>query len=154
MPMRKGTPMPALDGATEWVNGEAHHETLRGEPVLVHFWSVSCGSCHQIMASVKEWHERYGTQGLRFVGVHMPRSEKDTNIAAVKTDIEEMEVTWPNAIDNGHAIVGAFDNKFVPAFYLFNEAAEMVHFQAGDRGQKMLEGAIDRLLRAKVAAEA
>ncbi len=154
MPMRKGTPMPALDGATEWVNGAASAEGLKGEPVLVNFWSISCGSCHEIMEHVKEWHARYGAQGLRFVGVHMPRSEKDTDIEAVKADIAEMGLTWPVAIDNAHAIVGAFDNKFVPAFYLFNEAGEMTHFQAGDRGQKMLEGAMDRLLKPKVPVEA
>jgi thiol-disulfide isomerase/thioredoxin len=149
MPMRRGTPMPALDGATEWVNGAAVTDDFKGKPTLVHFWSVSCGSCHEIMDSVKEWRERFGDQGLEFVGIHMPRGEKDTNVDAVKTDLAEMDVTWPNAIDNRHAIVDAFENKFVPAFYLFNEAGEMTHFQAGDRGQKMLEAAIERVLKPK-----
>lgn len=154
MPMRKGTPMPVLDGATEWVNGEVTHEDLSGEPVLVHFWSISCGSCHQIMENVKEWRQRYGARGLRFVGIHMPRSERDTDVDAVKADIRDMDVDWPMAIDNAHALARAFDNKFVPAFYLFNEAGEMAHFQAGDRGQKMLEGAVERLLRPRVSTEA
>ncbi len=154
MPMRKGTPMPALDGATEWVNGEVSLEDLRGRPVLVNFWSISCGSCHQIMEHVKDWHARYGAQGLRVVAVHMPRSERDTDVETVKADIAEMGVTWPVAIDNRHNIVQAFENRFVPAFYLFNEAGEMTHFQAGDRGQKMLEGAIDRVLKPRVLVEA
>ena len=146
--------MPPLEGATEWVNGEVSGESFQGKPTLVHFWSVSCGSCHEIMENVKEWREKYAPQGLEFVGIHMPRGEKDTNTDTVKADISEMAVTWPNAIDNKHAIVEAFDNKYVPAFYLFNEAGEMTHFQAGDRGQKMLEGAIDRLLRTREAVAA
>lgn len=149
MPMRKGTPMPELNGATEWVNGSANMEDLKGQPVLVNFWSISCGSCHEIMPSVKGWQEKYGPRGLRFVGIHMPRSEKDTDVAAVKADIAGMGLPWPTAIDNTHAIVNAFQNQFVPAFYLFNEAGEMTHFQAGDRGQKMLEGAIERLMKPK-----
>lgn len=152
MPMRRGAAMPALDGATEWVNGEIATENLQGKPTLVHFWSVSCGSCHEIMEHVKGWREKYTPQGLEFVGIHMPRGEKDTNTDAVKADIAEMEVSWPQAIDNRHAIVDAFENKYVPAFYLFNEAGEMTHFQAGDRGQKMLEGAIERLLKPKTPA--
>lgn len=152
MPMRRGAPLPALDGATEWVNGEITTKNLEEKPALIHFWSVSCGSCHEIMEHVKLWREKYEPQGLQFVGVHMPRSEKDTNVDTVKADIAEMEVAWPNAIDNRHAIVNAFENKFVPAFYLFNEEGRMTHFQAGDRGQKMLEGAIERLLKTKAAA--
>jgi len=51
------------------------------------------------------------------------------------------------AIDNTHTIVDAFENKYVPAFYVFNEAGELRHFQAGDRGQKMLEAAVERVLK-------
>lgn len=149
MPMRMGTPLPGLNGATEWVNGELNDEDLRGAPTLVHFWSISCGSCHEVMPKVCEWQETYSARGLRFVGVHMPRSEKDTDTEAVKADIADAGFHWPQAIDNTHAIRDAFQNQHVPAFYLFNEEGVLRHFQAGDRGQKMLEGAIERLLKPK-----
>lgn len=153
MPMRMGTPIPALEGAVEWVNGQVRAEDLRGTPTIVHFWSISCGSCHEIMEHVKTWKQRYGEQGVRFVGIHMPRSERDTDAQAVKDDIAEMQIDWPQAIDSRHAIVNAFDNKYVPAFYLFNEEGVLRHFQAGDRGQKMLEAAVDRVLRQRDAAQ-
>lgn len=152
MPMKMGTPMPSLDGAAEWVNGPVAAEELKGSPTIVHFWSISCGSCHEIMENVKDWAERYGRQGVRFVGIHMPRSERDTDMEAIKADIAEMNVDWPQAIDNEHKIVDAFENKYVPAFYLFNEEGVLRHFQAGDRGQKMLEAAVDRVLRTRDAA--
>jgi thiol-disulfide isomerase/thioredoxin len=149
MPMRMGTPMPALDGATEWVNGEPGAADLAGKPVLVHFWSISCGSCHEVMAKVKEWSEAYGARGVKFVGIHMPRSEKDTNVDAIKEDIEYMDVRWPTAIDNTTAIKTAFGNEYVPAFYLFNEEGVLRHFQAGDRGASLLESALERVLKPK-----
>lgn len=147
MPMRTGTAMPSLEGATEWVNGEVKNDDVKGKVTLVHFWAVSCHSCHEIMDQVKAWREIYAPRGLEFVGIHQPRSESDTDIAAVKADIAEMGVTWPVAIDNTHTIVDAFENKYVPAFYVFNEAGELRHFQAGDRGQKMLEAAVERVLK-------
>ncbi|HEY3266874.1 MAG TPA: TlpA disulfide reductase family protein [Armatimonadota bacterium] len=149
MPMRMGTPLPSLAGASEWVNGEVNNDELTGENVLVHFWSTSCGSCHEIMPKIKEWKETYGPRGLRFVGIHMPRSEKDTDVDAVKADIDESGLTWPQAIDNQHSIKEAFGNQYVPAFYVFNEQGVLRHFQAGDRGVKMLEGAIERVLKPK-----
>ncbi len=147
MPMRTGTAMPSLEGATEWVNGEVKNDDVKGKVTLVHFWAVSCHSCHEIMDQVKAWRETYAPRGLEFVGIHQPRSEADTDISAVKADIAEMGVTWPVAIDNTHTIVDAFENKYVPAFYVFNEAGELRHFQAGDRGQKMLEAAVERVLK-------
>jgi thiol-disulfide isomerase/thioredoxin len=147
MPMRMGTPMPALEGAAEWVNGQPNTADLAGSPVLVHFWSVSCGSCHEIMPKVKEWAATYAERGLKFVGIHMPRSEKDTNVDAVKQDMEKTGVTWPTAIDNTTAIKEAFGNEFVPAFYVFNSEGVLRHFQAGDRGVSMLESAIERILK-------
>lgn len=151
MPMRMGTPMPALDGATEWVNEQPQNGDLGSAPVLVHFWSISCGSCHEIMPKVKEWADEYRPKGLRFVGVHMPRSEKDTDVAAVKADILCQGIDWPTAIDNGATIKEAFRNQYVPAFYVFNEEGVLRHFQAGDRGTSMLESAIERILKPKTA---
>jgi len=60
MPMRIGTAMPSLDGATEWFNAtEAHAvEESKGRPTLVYFWSVSCGICKENMPKVAEWRDR------------------------------------------------------------------------------------------------
>src|SRR5687768_9837449 len=57
MGMRIGTEMPSLDGATEWFNGtQAHAEAeVKGQPTLVHFWSVSCGMCKDNMPRISQW---------------------------------------------------------------------------------------------------
>ena len=69
MPMRINTPMPAFDGATEWVNGDIN-EVLAGPPAkltLVHFWSLSCGICKENLPRVSEWRETHKESGLRVV---------------------------------------------------------------------------------------
>ena len=59
MPMRIGTEMPKLAGATEWFGAtQAHAEAeAQGRPVLVHFWSVSCGICKENMSRISEWRD-------------------------------------------------------------------------------------------------
>ena len=81
MPMRIGTEMPSLESATEWFNatGAAAAEQAKGHPVLVHFWSVSCGTCKENLPRVAEWRDRRAAEGLRVVAVHMPRHEADTD---------------------------------------------------------------------------
>jgi thioredoxin-like negative regulator of GroEL len=147
MPMRLRTEIPALEGATEWVNGTVNKEDLVGKPILVHFWAVSCYLCKESLPMLNIWREQYGAQyGLQVIGVHMPRSEKDTDIDAAKAVISEYELTHPVMIDNSHVIAEAFQNEYVPAFYLFDQSNQLRHFQAGEKGLKMVEQRLHKIL--------
>ncbi|MFD1427884.1 thiol-disulfide isomerase/thioredoxin [Kroppenstedtia sanguinis] len=146
MALRLRTEMPELKGVTEWVNGEVTKEELLGKPVLIHFWSISCGICKKSMPDVLKIRDGYKDAGLQVVGIHMPRSEKDTDKEAVKEAIEKYEMTHPQAIDNQHSVVDAFENEFVPAFYLFDAEGQLRHRSAGEKAMKMLERPLERLL--------
>lgn len=146
MALRLRTEMPELKGVTEWVNGEVTKEELLGKPVLIRFWSISCGICKKSMPDVLKIRDGYKDAGLQVVGIHMPRSEKDTDKEAVKEAIEKYEMTHPQAIDNQHSVVDAFENEFVPAFYLFDAEGQLRHRSAGEKAMKMLERPLERLL--------
>jgi thiol-disulfide isomerase/thioredoxin len=144
------SPLPSLEGATTWLNGAAAAEGLRGRPVVVSFWSKSCHLCHETAEEFARWRDRFAEQGVAFVAVHQPRSEDELDVAIVSKDaIEEMKLTQPVAIDNDHAIVGRFENQFVPAFYVFNREHELRHFQAGGKSFERIEAAIERVLEEK-----
>ena len=140
-------PLPDLAGA-EWVGGEVPlPETFEGKPVLVHFWSLGCGICHDVADRVAAWREHYGPQGLAFIAVHQPRSPEELDAARVAADARgPMQIVQPCAIDSEHTIVDRFDNRFVPAYYLFDSVHELRHFQAGDKGYDRIESAIERVL--------
>ncbi len=147
MPMRLRTELPAFDGVTEWVNGETSKAAVVGKPVLVHFWAVSCYLCKESLPMLNIWREQYGAQyGLQVIGVHMPRSEKDLDIASAKAVISEYELAHPVIIDNDHAVAEAFQNEYVPAFYLFDQQGQLRHFQAGEKGLKMVEQRLHKIL--------
>lgn len=146
MPMRLRSEIPEFQNVTEWVNGEVSKDDLKGHPVLVHFWSISCGICKKTLPDINEWREKYKDANLKVVGVHMPRSEKDTEIEPVKETIEKYELKHPQIIDNQHAVVDAFQNEYVPAYYLFDEEGKLRHFQAGERGLQMVEQRLKRVL--------
>jgi thiol-disulfide isomerase/thioredoxin len=150
MPMRIGTPMPSLEGATEWLAGSPD-EVLQGSaghPVLVHFWSVSCGMCKENLPRVAEWREKYQAAGLRLIAIHMPRYPEDTDVAAVRDLANENNITEPRAVDNEHKLRDAFQNEhgYVPAYYLFDEQHKLKAFAAGEYGTKVMEPALERML--------
>jgi thiol-disulfide isomerase/thioredoxin len=147
MPLRMDSPMPSLDGGTEWFNSEPiTTESLKGSVVLVHFWAISCGICKESLPDIAAWIEKFGPRGLKVIAVHMPRQESDTNVEEVKKAIDYYEVKQPCVIDNWHTITDAFENRFVPAYYIFDTDLKLRHFQAGEKAAKMVEPVIERVL--------
>ena len=152
MPMRIGTEMPSFEGATEWFNATAAaaEAEAKGHPTLVHFWSLSCGTCKENLPRVSEWRDRKAGEGLRVVAVHMPRYEADTDAEAVRDAVAAHNITEPCAVDNQHRLRDAFQNEqgYVPAYYLFDAEGKLRCFAAGERGLDMLTSAVERLLAA------
>jgi thioredoxin-like negative regulator of GroEL len=141
------SPLPSLEGAAAWVNGDVDTSELAGKPVLVHFWSISCHTCHEVAGQITAWRENYAPRGMRFVSVHQPRSAEDLDITKIIADAQgPMQLTQPVAIDSAHEIVDRFTNQYVPAYYVFDRNHELRHFQAGDKGYDRVEAAIERVL--------
>ena len=156
MPMRIGTEMPSFEGATEWFNatGAAAAEQAKGRPTLVHFWSVSCGTCKENLPRVARWRDAHAASGLHVVAVHMPRYEADTDAEAVREAVAAHDITEPCAVDNQHRLRDAFQNEqgFVPAYYLFDAEGKLRGFAAGEFGVKVITPALDRVLAANKTA--
>mgnify|MGYP005843104295 CR=1 FL=1 len=138
--------MPELEGATAWLNGEVTKTDLVGEkPTLIHFWSVSCGLCKEAMPKVNDFREEYKGR-LNVVAVHMPRSEQDLDLDQIKQVAEEHNITQSIFVDNEHKLTDAFENQYVPAYYVFDKEGKLRHFQAGGSGMKMLTKRVNRVL--------
>ncbi|HEX5732463.1 MAG TPA: redoxin domain-containing protein [Blastocatellia bacterium] len=149
---RIGTEMPSLEGATEWINGTAEEATasIKGQPTLIHFWSVSCGICKENMPRVSEWRDKYKEEGLRVIAVHMPRYPADQDMEAVREAINKFNITEACAVDNEHKMRDAFQNEhgYVPAYYLYDAEGKLRSFAAGERGLDMMFSAMNRTLAA------
>ncbi|HEX4864140.1 MAG TPA: hypothetical protein VFV02_08715, partial [Acidimicrobiales bacterium] len=65
--------MPELDGATGWLNSPPLTTAdLRGNVVLIDFWTYTCINWLRTLAYVRAWAEKYDSRGLVVVGVHAP----------------------------------------------------------------------------------
>lgn len=150
MGMRIGTERPSLDGATEWLGGtQASAEAqAEGHPTLIHFWSMSCGTCKENMPRIAEWRDQLKEQGLRVIAVHMPRYEADTDVEGVREAIANYNIIQPCAVDNEHKLKDAFQNEqgYVPAYYLFDGEGKLRSFAAGERGLDLLKSTLDRVM--------
>ncbi|WP_404449611.1 TlpA family protein disulfide reductase [Sutcliffiella horikoshii] len=137
--------MPELTGATEWINEGITMDELKGKATLIHFWSVSCHLCKEAMPEINELRDEYDDD-LNVIAVHMPRSEDDLDIGVIRSMAMGHDITQPIFVDSEHKLTEAFENKYVPAYYVFDEEGKLRHFQAGGSGMKMLRKRLNRVL--------
>jgi thiol-disulfide isomerase/thioredoxin len=144
--MRLRDEMPELKGATTWYNGKIGKSDLIGNrPTLIHFWSVSCGLCKEAMPNINELRDQY-KDDLNVVAVHMPRSAKDLDLRHIKRVAKKHNITQPILIDNEHKLADAFNNEYVPAYYVFNAEGQLRHLQTGGGSMKMLTNRVNRII--------
>ncbi len=158
MAMRIGDVMPPLDGATTWFNGSQEDtlEHIKGKPVLVHFWAVSCGICKDKMPALQDIRKKYGALGLQTVAIHMPRYEADTDLDTVNQAMETHHIDEVVAVDSLHKLKDAFQNEqgWVPVYYLFDAEGKLKVRAAGEYGVTILTTALEKMFPAQETAAA
>lgn len=148
--MRLRSTMPELDGASNWLNGYVTRSELIGEkPTLIHFWSVSCPQCKDAMGMVNKFRDQYKGQ-LNVVSVHMPRSKSDTDLEQIEKVAAKFKIFEPIYVDNFLTLTKAFDNQYVPAYYVFDKFGVLRHYQSGGKGLKMVHTIINRLVNERL----
>src|SRR5262249_34006419 len=65
--------LPSLDGATGWLNSPPLTPAgLRGNVVLVNFWTYTCINWLRQLPYLRAWAGKYAGHGLVLIGVHTP----------------------------------------------------------------------------------
>ncbi len=139
---------PSLAGATEWINSDPlTPESLRGEVVLVDFWTYSCINCLRTLPYLRAWADKYRDAGLVVLGVHAPEFAFEKRSSNVRKATKDLGIGFPVAIDNDFAIWRGFGNRAWPAFYFIDAQGRIRHHQFGENQYEEAEQVIQQLLQ-------
>jgi cytochrome c biogenesis protein CcdA/thiol-disulfide isomerase/thioredoxin len=145
--LRNYGPAPEFRGIVSWLNSEPLTlEGLRGEVVLIDFWTYSCVNCLRTLPYLREWHRRYGDRGLTIVGVHSPEFAFEREEANVRENAGKLGVEYAVALDNDFATWSAWHNRYWPAKYLVDRGGNVRYFHFGEGDYAETEAAIRELL--------
>lgn len=94
---------PEFPANAEWVNtrGRLSLASLRGELVLLDFWTYGCINCMHILPDLKRLEELYATE-LDMIGVHSAKFENERNLANLRQIIALYEITYPVVNDRNY----------------------------------------------------
>ena len=140
--------LPSLGGATGWLNSEPlSTEGLRGNVVLIDFWTYTCINWLRTVSYVRAWAEKYENHGLVVIGVHTPEFPFERDIDNVREAVKQMAVDYPVALDSKYEVWRAFSNQYWPAAYTADAEGRIRHHRFGEGGYEEIERVVQRLLR-------
>jgi len=140
-------PGPELKN-TVWLNTERpiHLADLRGQVVLLDFWTINCINCEHTIPYLKDLYARLNGQGVQIIGIHFPEFADETDPSTVRQYMQQWGIQYPVAIDNDAVTWNAYEMHAWPAFEVIDKNGERRLRWIGEGGDKTLEATIQALL--------
>jgi thiol-disulfide isomerase/thioredoxin len=130
-----------------WFNAEpVTVAAQRGSVMLLDFWDYSCAGSIRALPYVKDWHKKYGRQGLVVIGVHTPRFAFGRDPVGVQRAIERFRIPYPVVMDNEGMIWSRYENRFWPAQHLVDRHGFVRLVNVGEGGYAATEHLIQTLM--------
>jgi cytochrome c biogenesis protein CcdA/thiol-disulfide isomerase/thioredoxin len=147
VPLEDLGPAPELAGITAWINSEPTTlAALRGNVVLVHFWTFGCTNCINVQPFVKAWYDTYAARGFVVLGIHTPELSFERDLDNLRDAVVAADVRFPVAFDPSYATWNAYRNSYWPAFYFVDRAGRVRHVHFGEGDYSGSEAVIRELL--------
>lgn len=138
---------PEFAGIEQWLNSPPLTMAgLRGQVVLIDFWTYGCVNCQRTLPHVNRWAAQYRERGLTVVGVHTPEFPFERPTRNVQAAMERLGVKHPVAQDNRYATWKAYANRYWPAHYLVDAQGRIQYRHFGEGDYDRTEAAIQALL--------
>jgi peroxiredoxin len=99
---RIGVAAPPFQFDEVWLNSPPLTlEDLRGQVVLVRWWTDTCPFCASSAPALRALHDQYSARGLTVIGVFHPKAGRDDplDVARVQRAVESRQFLFPVAID-------------------------------------------------------
>ncbi len=139
--------LASLGRTTAWFNSPPLTAAdLRGNVVLIDFWTYTCINWLRTLPYVRAWAEKYQDHGVVVIGVHAPEFPFEHDLENVRRAARDMWVEYPIAIDNDFAIWRAFTNHYWPALYLLDAHGHLRYHYFGEGAYERSERIIQGLL--------
>ncbi|MBV8997492.1 MAG: redoxin domain-containing protein [Solirubrobacterales bacterium] len=141
---------PEFTGTEDWFNTPGDRALtlagLRGDVVLIDFWTYTCINCLRTLPFLKGLYAQYHKYGLEIVGVETPEFTFEQEAGNVRQAIGSDGITYPVVQDNQYGTWNAWENQVWPAEYLIDAKGQVRHVQLGEGDYKQSEAAVRALL--------
>jgi thiol-disulfide isomerase/thioredoxin len=147
------SPAPEFAQGTKWLQSKPLTlGSLRGQVVVVHFWTFGCINCFHNYPAYKAWQKQYDGNGVTIVGIHTPEFDREADVARIRAKAEANGLKFAIAVDNDKQNWKNWGNRYWPSVYLVDKRGQVRYRwegELGTHGERLMRQRIDQLLAEK-----
>jgi DNA-binding beta-propeller fold protein YncE len=139
---------PGFKGANGWLNTEKpiSLDDLKGQVVVLDFWTYCCINCIHIMPDLKFLEDKYKDQPFVVIGVHSGKFDEEKDADHIRQAVLRHNLTHPIAIDSEMNVWNAFGVHSWPSLVLIAPDGSVVATLSGEGHRDQLDRAVTKLL--------
>ncbi len=140
---------PELSGAVAWLNTDHPIKIteLRGQVVILDFWTYGCINCMHVLPVLRNLEEAYAGQPLEVIGVHSAKFENEKAPDRVRAAVERYGITHPVAVDSEMAIWDHYGVRAWPTLVVIRPDGRVAQVLPGEVSFEQLNGLVRELLK-------
>lgn len=124
---------PYADQREHWVNSPPLSvRDLRGQVVVVEFWTFGCVNCRRSIPWVKSVEEKFAGRPFTVVGIHTPEFDYEKDRDAVAAAVARLGITHPVMLDNDFVFWRDMGTRYWPTFHIVNPRGRVVATVVGE----------------------
>jgi thiol-disulfide isomerase/thioredoxin len=127
-------------------------ERLRGQVVVLDFWSYCCINCHHVLPVLRQLEERHAGQPLVVVGVHSAKFPAEQIGDNVRRAVQRHEIRHPVVLDGEHEVWEEYAIRSWPTVVVVDATGRIAWQHSGEVEAEELMEIVDGLLAEAAAA--
>jgi thiol-disulfide isomerase/thioredoxin len=139
---------PELDGAIAWlgVDRPLTIADLRGQVVVLDFWTYCCINCMHVLPLLAELERELAGQPFAVVGVHSAKFDGERDPARILAAMRRHGVEHPVAVDSDLAIWRRYDVHGWPTLVVIRPNGKIAGYAPGEPDPQLLRRAVRAVL--------
>jgi peroxiredoxin len=141
---------PEVVAVDQWINSAPLKlQDLRGQVVVVTFWTYGCINCVRNLPHYRKWHAQLPRNRVTMIGFHTPETSAEHDLENVEKAVREQELRFPIAVDNRKRNWTAWGNHVWPSVYLIDKQGYVRYWWYGELNWQGATGEQQMLRRIK-----
>ncbi len=120
--------------------------SLRGNVVLLDFWTYCCINCMHMLPILSNLEEKYKNKNFIVIGVHSAKFINEEEPANIKEAIDRYDIQHPVIVDESMHIWEQYEVKAWPTFVIIDPEQKILYRFEEEIPQMYLEKIIDKII--------
>jgi DNA-binding beta-propeller fold protein YncE len=152
--LRERIHAPELSGATAWLNVDEPPSIrgLRGQLVVLDFWTYCCINCMHVLPVLRDLEERHRNDPLVVIGVHSAKFDAEKDPERILAAMQRYGVSHPVAVDSEMRVWSQYAIRSWPTLVIVRPDGTIAAVAPGEPDPEMLEAFVSEQLAEARAA--